>query len=44
MGAAGAARIANWDYEADVRGLKAALEHVTGSRRRVTDPKKGTQP
>jgi glycosyltransferase involved in cell wall biosynthesis len=34
MGEAGAARIASWDYEADVRGLKAALEFVTAKRRR----------
>jgi glycosyltransferase involved in cell wall biosynthesis len=29
IGAAGQARIASWDYEADLRGLKAALEFVT---------------
>ena len=33
MGLAGAVRIASWDYEADVRGLKAALEFVTAKRR-----------
>ena len=33
MGAAGAARIASWDYEADVRGLKAALQAVTAGRK-----------
>lgn len=43
LGAAGAARIASWDYEADVRGLKAALEFVTAKRgkARSADPKKG---
>jgi glycosyltransferase involved in cell wall biosynthesis len=46
LGAAGAARIASWDYEADVRGLKAALEFVTAKRRgtRVGATKKGAQP
>jgi len=29
MGTAGAERIRDWDYEADLRGLKAALEFVT---------------
>jgi glycosyltransferase involved in cell wall biosynthesis len=29
MGAAGAERIRDWDFGADVRGLKAALGHVT---------------
>ena len=29
MGTAGAQRIRDWDYEADLRGLKAALEFVT---------------
>jgi glycosyltransferase involved in cell wall biosynthesis len=32
MGAAGAERIQSWDYEADVCGLKAALEYVTAKR------------
>jgi glycosyltransferase involved in cell wall biosynthesis len=30
IGAAGKERIQSWDYEADMRGLKAALEYVTG--------------
>jgi glycosyltransferase involved in cell wall biosynthesis len=32
MGVAGAKRIQSWDYEADVRGLKAALEYVMAAR------------
>jgi glycosyltransferase involved in cell wall biosynthesis len=30
MGSAARRRIAHWDFEADVRGLRAALAHVTG--------------
>jgi glycosyltransferase involved in cell wall biosynthesis len=32
MGTAGTERIQSWNYEADVRGLKAALGYVTAKR------------